>query len=142
MPEINVIYQSRGGNTKRVADAIAEVCGVQALDVQEPHNVSSSDLLFIGMGIYGGKPDASILDYLDQLPVNTIRGAALFSTSATGKDCLQLAVNLLDHKGIQVYPKRLLVKGRFLFLNRGRPGTEELNQARAFAREVLDAFNG
>ena len=83
----------------------------------------------------------TMLDYLDQLPVNAIKGAALFSTSATGTDHLALAVNLLEHKGIAVYPRHLLVKGRFLLMNKGKPGEEELEKARDFAAEVLDAFN-
>jgi flavodoxin I len=141
MTVVNVIYQSRGGNTKKVADAIAEVCGVEAVDIHDPHNITSSDLLFIGMGIYAGKPESSVLDYLDQLPVNTIKGAALFNTSATGSDHMELAVNLLEHKGIAVYPRHLLLRGRFLFLNKGKPGRKELRKARAFAQEVLGAFN-
>ncbi len=141
MTVINVIYQSRGGNTKRVAEAIAEECGVEAVDIQTPHNIFGSDLLFIGMGIYAGKPDNSMLDYLDQLPVNAIKGAAVFSTSATGVDHMALAINQLEHKGITVYPKHLVLKGRFLLMNKGKPGPEEIEKALDFADEVLDAFN-
>ena len=141
MTVVNVIYQSRGGNTVKVAEAIARVCGVEAYDIHTPHNIRSSDLLFVGMGIYGGKPDASLLDYLDQLPVNTIKGAAVFSTSAGKSDHMELAVNLLEHKGIQVYPRQLVLRGQFLMFNKGRPGKEEISRAHAFAREVLNAFN-
>ena len=141
MTVINVIYQSRGGNTQKVAEAIAEICGVEPVNILEPSNIAQSDLLFVGMGIYAGKPDNAILDYLDQLPVNSIKGAALFSTSATGTDHMALIVNLLEHKGITVYPRHLLLKGKFLWLNKGKPGEEELELARDFAEEVLDAFN-
>lgn len=48
------------------------------------------------MGVYAGHPDNGLMDYLDQLPVNTIRGAAIFSTSARGVDNTQLVVNLLN----------------------------------------------
>ncbi|MBQ9329242.1 MAG: hypothetical protein IJ225_12010 [Solobacterium sp.] len=142
MNEINVIYQSRGGNTEVIAKAIAEECGVAAYDIESAVNVSGSDLLFVGMGIYAGKPDSSLLDYLDQLPVNVIKGAAVFTTSATGGEHAALVINLLEHKGIQVYPRHLNVKGKFLFMNKGKPGKDEVKEARDFAREVLDAFNG
>ena len=141
MANVNIIYHSRGGNTMKVADAMAEVCGIEAIDITTPHNITSSDLLFIGMGIYAGKPDPILLDYLDQLPVNSILGAALFSTSATGKDHMALAVNLLEHKGIQVYPRHLNLKGQFLFMNKGKPGDKEIRKAQNFAQEVLGAFN-
>ena len=141
MTVVNVIYQSRGGNTQKIAEAIAEVCGVEAVDSHDPHNITSSDLLFIGMGVYAGKPEASVLDYLDQLPVNAIKGAAVFSTSCTGTDHMALVINLLEHKGITVYPKHLLIKGRFLFMNKGKPDADDIETAKAFAREVLGAFN-
>ena len=141
MTVINVIYQSKRGKTRKIAEAIASACNVEAIDIESRHrNVSASDLLFVGMGTYGGKPDSAILDYLDQLPANTIKGAALFSTSATGKDHMELAVNLLEHKGIQLYPRRLLLKGSFLFLNGGRPNQKDCEMAAAFAEEVVGAF--
>ena len=141
MGVVNVIYTSRGGSTKRIADAIAEECGVTAVDIREPNNISGTDLLFVGMGIYAGKPDNAMLDYLDQLPVNAIKGAAVFSTCATGIDHLALAINQLEHKGVTVYPRHLVLKGKFLLLNKGKPGAEEIERALDFADEVLDAFN-
>ncbi len=140
MTSVNVIYQSRRGNTRKVAEAIAEVCGVKAIDINEPSPLGDTDLLFVGMGVYAGKADASVMDYLDNLPAGKIRGAALFSTSATGTDRTELAVNLLEHKQITVYPKHLLLKGKFLWMNKGKPDEAELEQARKFAREVLDSF--
>lgn len=142
MAVVNVVYYSKKGNTQKVAEAIAEVCGVEAFDIEEPHTIGETDLLFIGMGIYAGKPDQLLLDYLDNLPVNTIRGAALFSTSARGKDSTELVVHLLKHKGITIYPKRLTIKGQFLFFNRGRPNEKDLKKAKNFAKEVLQSFQG
>ena len=142
MAVVNVVYYSKKGHTQKVAEAIAEVCGVGALNIEEPHTIGETDLLFIGMGVYAGKPDQLLLDYLDNLPVNTIRGAAIFSTSARGKDSTELIVHLLKHKGITIYPKRLLLKGQFLFFSKGHPNEEDLDQARAFASEVLQSFQG
>ena len=139
---VNVIYYSRKGNTQKVADAIAEVCGVKAIDIAQPHSLGETDLLFIGMGVYAGKADQSLLDYLDNLPVNIIKGAALFSTSASGKDRSEMVVNLLEHKGIVVYPKHLCLKGQFLFLNPKRPNEEDIEVAKKYAQEVLNAFRG
>ena len=142
MATVNVVYLSKKGNTEKVAKAIAAVCGVEAIDVSEPHAIGETDLPFIGMGVYAGKPDQALLNYLDNLPVNTIKGAALFSTSASGKDRTELIVNLLEHKGITVYPKHLSLKGKFLFLNGDRPNNSDLRMAESFASEVLESFQG
>ncbi|MBQ1355586.1 MAG: hypothetical protein IIY72_03835 [Solobacterium sp.] len=142
MANIKVIYQSRGGHTEAVAKQIAEECGTTAISINEPNTLGPADLLFIGMGVYAGHPDNGLMDYLDQLPVNTIRGAAIFSTSARGIDNTQLVVNLLEHKGITVYPNPCLLKGQFLFVSKGRPDKRDFRKAREYAREVMAAFNG
>ena len=42
MTVVNVIYQSRGGNTEKIARAIADECGVEAVDIHEPNNAGLS----------------------------------------------------------------------------------------------------
>lgn len=142
MISTTVIYQSRKGNTKKVAEAIAEVTDAELIDIHVPSVLPQTDLLFVGMGIYAGKPDQDLLDYLELLPVNEIRGAAVFSTSCKGNDCMELAINILEHKGITVYPVHLALKGKFLFMNRKLPGVEELTRAKEFALQVQRSFNG
>lgn len=137
---VKVIYYSRSGKTQKVADAIGEVCGVEAINITNEHILGDVDLLFVGTGIYAGKPDPVLLNYLDNLPNNSIKGAAIFSTSATGKNHTELIVNLLEHKGIPVYPKQLSTKGSFLFVARNHPNEEDLKEARQFANEVLTSF--
>ena len=125
-----------------MAEAIAEQCGVEAIDISTPHVLPESDLLFIGMGIYAGKPDEALLKYLDDLPVGSFKGAAIFSTSCIGKDQTELAVNLLKHKHVEVYSNHLSLPGQFLFMQRKRPNSSDLAAAKRWAQKVLDAFNG
>ena len=80
MPSVNLIYHSRNHHTEIIAEAIAEAITCEAIDISRPHTLPETDLLFIGTGINGAKPDDAVIDYLDQLPVNKILGAAVFST--------------------------------------------------------------
>ena len=138
----NVVYMSKKGGAKRIAEAIAAECGTEPLDIAERHVLGQTDLLFVGTGIYGAKPEQELMGYLDNLPLNTIRGAAVFSVSRDGRDHTELMVNLLRHKGIAVYPKHFFCPKQTLFRNHGRPNSVDIVDARAFAREVLDAFQG
>lgn len=142
MNSINVFYQSRNGCTQKIAEVIAEVCGVSAVNIEIPARVSHADLIFVGMDSYNGRVDDSVYDFLDQLPVNSIRGAALFSVSKRGGNHLALVINMLEHKGIAVYPKQLLLKGKYHLSNRSHPDEDDLQAARNFAAEVLSAYNG
>ena len=140
--KVNVIYRSRKGHTEKVAQEIARHCGTEAIDITVPHTLGETDLLFIGTGIYASRPDDLLMGYLDTLPVNRIKGAAIFSTSASGKDSTGLLVSGLEHKGITVYRTRFCCKGRFLMFAKGHPDEEDMQRAGEFADKVLRAFQG
>lgn len=138
---INVIYKSRSGNSEKIARVIADEALVMPINIDNPHTLKDTDLLFVGTGIYQGKPDRVLLDYIDSLPANKIKGAAVFSTSVTGNNNVQLLINHLKSKNIQVYDKVFSCKGSLLFLSKGHPNNKDLLEAREFARSVLSAIN-
>lgn len=139
MPEVKLIYQSSSGHAYSVAKAVGNELNTKPIDIHEPAVLSDTDLLILCIETRDGKPDHYLLDYLDQLPVNSIKDAALISTSLSGRDYTELAVGLLGHKGISVYPKRLCLKRGIMRFFRSRPNESDLKEARLFAREVAAA---
>ena len=139
MPEVKLIYQSSSGHAYSVAKAVGNELNTKPIDIHEPAVLSDTDLLILCIETRDGKPDHYLLDYLDQLPVNSIIDAALISTSLSGRDYTELAVGLLGHKGISVYPKRLCLKRGIMRFFRSRPNESDLKEARLFAREVAAA---
>lgn len=139
---VNVIYHGKLPHIKKIADAIAKKCEVEAIDITEVHQFPETDLLFIGVGIYRGKPDDLLMDYLDQLPANKIKGAALFSVSKSGNDHMSLIVNLLEHKGIVVYPEHFTCTRQHFIFAKGHPNARDIRKALLFTDRVLTAFNG
>ena len=139
---VNVIYHGRLPYIKTVADAIAKKCNVEAIDISEVHQFPDTDLLFVGIGIYKGKPDDVLMDYLDQLPMNRIKGAALFSVSKSGNDHMEMVVNLLEHKGIVVYPERYTCQRQHFIFAKGHPNARDVRRALRFTDKVLASFNG
>ena len=85
---IAVRYQSRGGNSKAVAEAIAKEAEVTAEPLDVPLD-GQVDLLFIGGGIYAWNIDNALREYLQNLDPNTVKAIAAFTTggmfSGTGK---------------------------------------------------------
>ncbi len=134
---IAVRYYSRGGNTKKVADAIAEAVGVKAKDcsvtIDEP-----VDLLFIGGSVYGFGLDDRIKAFIAGLNQEQTKNAALFGTSAIVKTGNQDMRKMLNEKGIPVVQHDFHCNGAFTVMHRGRPNNRDLEQAAAFALAVLD----
>jgi flavodoxin len=134
-----VVYFSRGGKTRKVAETIAQELGCDAVDVKkETPNVSQVDLLVVGSGNYGGTIDDCLLRFLNALQPGNIGKAAVFATSG-GPDpkCISVMQEALEIKGCKIVSS-FKCRGRFLFLNRGHPNEDDLKNAKVFASELVD----
>lgn len=137
----NVVYVSKSGHTEKLAKAIAEECGCTALNLSEPHILDDPECLFIGAGVYSGKINQNLFDYISQLPANKIKCAAIFTSSVTKKDRTEYLINTLRSKGIEVFPEQFSCYGSLAFFKRNRPNAEDIEAVKAFARRVLDQID-
>jgi flavodoxin I len=133
-----LVYFSRGGNTRKVAEAIAEELQITPIDVKkESPDVSSSDILIIGSGTYGGKPGKQMVAYLENLKPVTEKRAACFTTSAyVSTKAFTIMKEILANKGYSIIDC-FSCFGKFAGLTKkGHRSAEELNQAREFAKKL------
>lgn len=107
--KIAVRYQSRGGNTKAVAEIISKEFQVQALSVDNPIN-DYTDILFLGGGVYEWKMDTSLHDFIEHLPEEKIGQIICFSTTGLMDSTLKQIRQAAVSKGIAVNENELLVK--------------------------------
>ena len=133
---IAVAYISRSGNTKKVAEAIAEVAGVQALDAATS-KVEEADLLFLGSAVYAANLDAHTKGFIDSLDPAKIKEVVLFGTSAGGKKPIGMMKKALEKKGVKVRELFFYCHGAFLFMSKGRPNEKDLEDAKAFAKQQI-----
>lgn len=54
-----VLFATRGGNTKKVAEHIAQRIGADIIDLKENNNpdIADYDIVILGSGVYSGKPN-------------------------------------------------------------------------------------
>lgn len=132
-----VVYFSRGGKTRKVAEAIARELGCEAVDLKkEIPDVLAVDVVVVGSGNYGGSPHKKVQEFIDSLQSNSNCKAAVFATSG-GPDpqCISVMEEALKKKDYDVVSS-FYCPGRFLFANRGRPNEEDLKNAKKFASEL------
>lgn len=106
--KIAVRYQSRGGNTKAVAEAIAKAAGVKAEPISTPFT-RPVDLLFIGGGVYGWDIDPTLVKWLETLDPNKVKTIAAYST-AGGMNGTKKIKTIAEARGINVREETLPVK--------------------------------
>ena len=130
-----VVYFSRTGNTKKVAEAIAAELKVTAKDIRTAGLVPQDAFVFIGTGCYGATLPKEIGDFMKS---NKFRGRiiALFTTSAFGsiQERNLIEKQITGNGAIITHNFKCL--GHFLSMKKQHPTAEELEKARAFARMV------
>ena len=139
MGDIALFVDSRGGNTRKVADAMAGELGVTAGDLAVPLPTEAK-ILFLGSGTYGSAPGIEMMKFVTD-NVFTSRRVALFGTSvseAGAKNMIAAMEDALIRKGAKVMGS-FQCRGRFLVFNRGRPDAQDLENAKKFARDMLRA---
>ena len=132
-----VVYFSRGGKTRKVAEAITQELGCKAVDIEkEIPDISGVDLLLVGSGTYGGMPHKKLLEFLNGLqPINGGK-AAIFTTSAgPNPKSIGIMKGVLEVKGYKVV-SNFECRGQILSLNQGHPTEEDLKAAKVFAGDL------
>jgi flavodoxin len=134
--KVEVLYCSRGGSTRKVAEAIASVFGVQVRDMKNGAVVKDFDLLLIGSGNYGKQPATEVSDFLGSLEKAKGRKAAVFGTYGGGENAIISMKSMLAEKSVKVLGTWGCKGAAFLLFNRGRPNEEDLAHAREFAKKI------
>lgn len=139
MADISVLVDSRGGNTRKVADAIAEELGVKTEDVKTSQP-GKAKILFLGSGTYGSKPGGGMTKFIEAGNF-TGRRVALFGTSGGpegAQKMIDAMADALKEKGATVLGS-YHCRGKFFVMNRGRPNSDDLDNARKFAQEMISS---
>lgn len=137
--KIRVMYYSRSGNTKKVADAIASSVGLKAETVPPSFPLENVDLLLLGTGIYAGKPHSKLRQFVESLNVKRVKNVAVFGTCGGQDSAVKQVQDILKNKGVNVVDEAFLCKGRtFFFISRSHPDENDLKEAQGFAKRVVE----
>jgi flavodoxin len=100
-----VLYFSRTGNTKRMAEAISDLTKVPVFDITsfELSVVEDFDLLIVGTPVEGSRPAVETMNFVERLPKTEGKGAILFCTYRVWKgSTFKVLEKELSSKGYDV----------------------------------------
>ena len=132
---IAIRYYSRGGNTKKIAEAIAKAVGAEAKTVLEPLT-EDVDILFLGSAPYAFDVDDEVKKFINGIHVS-VGKVVNFSTSAAVKSTRRYVEKLFAEKKIPVAKEEFSCRGAFAMLHKGRPNEDDQKAAADFAREII-----
>ena len=134
-----VAYYSKSGNTKKMADAVAEVLNVTAQDVSVALN-EKTDILFLGSSTYAGGFDPSVGAFIRE-NADKIGKIVCFGSSASGKTTAGKVKKLADELEIPVYKKSFGCSGHFLFMHKNHPDDTDISALKEFVNTVIKDLN-
>lgn len=135
-----VRYQSRGGNTRAVAEVIAQKLGVVAYPIDHPID-EKVDVLFLGGGVYMWNMDSSLRRYTNELDTKKVGQITAFSTSGSMDVTVRKIKKYSVRKGIAVNENSFLLamqlKGHSaLGLKGGKLSEKQIKQIEEFVDKI------
>jgi flavodoxin len=136
-----VRYQSRGGNTRAVAEIIAGILGVEAEPIDRPLD-ENVDVLFVGGGVYMWHIDAKLKAYLETLVPGKVGKVVPFGTSGGQKVVIREITECAIKRGIQadehgLYVQMWLKGHSALGLKGGKLNDKQIEKIKKFAKNII-----
>ena len=130
-----VRYYTKTGNTKKLAVAIAEAVGADALPIGEPIN-EPVDILFLGNSYYAFTIDPEVRDFVRSLDKDKVGKIVNFGSAAMLNSTYKKVKAEADKVGIPMDEREFHCKGEFKGIHKGKPDEQDLKDAQEFARKI------
>ena len=134
--KIAVRYYTKTGNTKRLAEAVAEALGVEAFPITEPVS-EPVDLLLLGNSYYAFSIDPEVRTFVRSLDKSVVGCIANFGTAAMMNSTWKKVRAEADKLGIPMAGSEFHCKGEFKGAHKGRPNGDDLAAAAAWAKTLV-----
>ncbi|MCR4598607.1 MAG: flavodoxin [Acetatifactor sp.] len=129
-----VRYYTKTGNTKKLAQAVADELGVEALPISEPIK-EHADLLFLGNSYYAFTIDPEVKAFVGSLDASKVGKIVNFGSAAMLNSTYKKVKAEADKVGIAMDEKEFHCKGEFKGIHKGRPNEDDLRAIAEFARQ-------
>ncbi len=136
--KIAVRYYTKTGNTKRLAQAVAEAVGVEALPISVPVT-EPVDLLFLGNSYYAFSIDPEVRSFVQSLDKKTVGRIVNFGSAAMLNSTYKKVKAEADKVGIAMDEREFHCRGEYKGIRKGRPNATDLQAAANFAKSFPDA---
>ena len=135
--KVAVRYYTKTGNTRRLAQAIADTLGVEALDISDPID-EKVDVLFLGNSYYAFTIDPEVRDFVRSLDPDKVGKIVNFGSAAMLNSTYKKVKAEADKVGIPMDEREFHCKGEFKGIHKGKPDEEDLKNAADFARKIIE----
>ena len=131
-----VRYYTKTGNTKRLAEAVANAIGVEALPISTPIT-EAVDVLFLGNSYYAFSIDPEVRDFVKSLNKDLVGKIVNFGSAAMLNSTYKKVKAEADKIGIPMDDREFHCKGEFKGIHKGKPDEADMKAVAEFARKIM-----
>ena len=135
--KVAVRYYTKTGNTKKLAEAIAEAVGAEAFSLNTPIE-EPVDILFLGNSYYAFSIDPEVRNFVRSLDSSKIGRIVNFGSAAMLNSTWKKVKAEADKIGVPMDEREFHCKGEFKGMHKGRPNEEDLKAAADFAKRIME----
>ena len=135
--KVAVRYYTKTGNTKKLAEAIAEAVGAEALSLNTPIE-EPVDILFLGNSYYAFSIDSEVRNFVRSLDSGKVARIVNFGSAAMLNSTWKKVKAEADKIGVPMDEREFHCKGEFKGMHKGRPNEEDLKAAADFAKRIVE----
>lgn len=129
-------YYSKFGHTTKMANIVGELTNTRP-ELATVRLTEPVDTLYLGAGVFLGKVDNSIVEFIKTLTPDMVKQVVCFGSSAIIKSSVPQMRKLLQARGITVSEKEFTCKGSMGPVHMGHPNQKDLDDFRQF---ILTTF--
>ena len=129
-------YYSKFGHTAKMANIVGELTDTRP-ELATVRLTEPVDTLYLGSGVFLGKVDNSIVEFINTLTPDMVKCVVCFGSSAIIKSPVPQMRELLQAKGIAISEKEFSCKGSMGPVHMGHPNKKDLDNFRQFILTTL-----
>ena len=133
---IAVRYYTKTGNTKKLAEAIAQAVGAEALPISEPIR-EPVDVPFLGNSYYAFSIDPEVRAFIRELDKKKVGRIVNFGSAAMLNSTWKKVKAEAEKVGIAVDDQEFHCRGEFKGIHKGKPDEADLKAAAEVAKKII-----
>ena len=124
-------YYSKFGHTTKMANIVGELTNTRP-ELATVRLTEPVDTLYLGAGVFLGKVDNNIVEFIKTLSPDMVKRVVCFGSSAIIKSPVPQMRKLLEARGITVSEKEFTCRGSMGPVHSGHPNKKDLDNFRQF----------
>lgn len=135
---MKILYMTKTGHSRKIAEELGAALHAEVVNGKDRPELKGTDLLVIVGGIYAGKSNPELVEYLRGVDNTVVRKAALVTSCASRKFFQKEVRAALVANGIEVFPEEQVCWGSFLIYGWGHPNQQDFIDAANFVKRVVE----